>query len=1716
MSYRNAFVTAAPRRSSHTRTAKKAWFLMCAVAPVAALLVNTPIHAATLTWDPLQTTTGSDGTGLWDTTVPTNTVWATGTSDVIWPDAGTTATFGDNGTAGTVTIDDATVSAGGLTFGTTASGSNYTIAATTTNTLTLTGAGATINVATGEAPTISAPIAGTVGLTLNNGTTTGTLTLAGVNTYTGTTAINSGTLIVAAGSNLGANANPLIIGTPSTTSTTVSPTTTVGNLVLNSNVTVGTLTVATNNTAANPNTLAINGTSVLTVTGATTIGLTTAATTAPIIALNVSGNELDLNGSLTVGLSDTGARDTTNFNLANLSTFEMNAPTGALNFGTIMDAGGTITLANVSNTITVATLAISATTSNAGTDTLILGNGTNVINASTINIGTGKGTGIVQFGAAATGSVTIGGTTAGSATNITLADETSATASSTQSNLSLANHTATVNANTVIIGELNGATSSTATAAITFDTGTFNAVSLSIADDIAGGNATVTQGSKGTLTLGGPTPNTTATGVLNVSSSFVLATDTNTTANSIATGTFIINGGTANVSANITVVNTHAIAATLTLADGTLNMNGFAIGTATAPITTVALAPTAGDAPTLSNLGGTGINGAGLLLNGLGNLTLTGANTYSGGTTINPSAGLQVGTPSTNGTLPAAGAIVNNGSLTFFGSNANAISGSLSGAGSIFQSGTGNTTFSGSNTFTGPITITAGALILTGTNSSSSSTTVGGGVLAGNGTTGDVILASGSIHPGTTAADGSVGTLTIAGNTGLTVNGGDIRVDATGSGDQLIVTNTAAFTAPSTITVAPGAATGVYTILTAGTLTLTVVPTLTVTAVGRSTFALDFSTPNAIKLDVTGGVGILVWTGATSSAWDIQTTPNFLNTATASADIFYNNDNVTFDDTASNPNVTIPTGTAVAPGKLTFTNNSLNYTISGGGKITGVAGLTKSGNATLTLQTVNDFTGDTVINAGKLDIGASGGIASANVSIASGATLAVEAGGQLSNATNLTNNGQATFNNPTRSLATLNGAGNVTLNSTNLIVTAGGTFSGSINDGSTPGSLTASGGTLILTGTNNYSGNTTVTAGTLQVGNGTTSGTLGTGPIVISGGALAFDRSDTVTLASAITGTGALQQIGSGKLLLTGANAYGATNIAAGTLQVGNGGTGSLGAGPVTNAASLVLDLGSNATVSNAISGNGSLLANGTAILTLSGVSTYTGVSTLAAGQTVLVTNGAALGGAAGALNVNSGATLDLGGATAANTLAFGTKVINIAGSGVAGIGAISDSGILSQTGAISKLNLTADATISSSGRWDFRNNTATLNLNGFNLHTRGSGQITLVATAVSSGNIFVDAGTFAIETSTTFAGGATGGSITYAPNTVAEFYTNPAGNVIWPITLGENTTVGAGNTGVADVSSNILLAGNVSLTPLANDVPTPTANSPLALLGNISDNGTPFTLTKNGVNTVNLSGTNTYTGNTIVNGGTLLLANSAGSATGSGNVILNSGTLAGTASVAGTVIAGSGPHTISPGAAANSVGTLTLGGLTTNANTTLAFDLFSPISQNDLIAAGNLTLNGGNIAVTSQSVTGSGSLGYYKVLSYTSLTGTTAGITLPAVVNNVAYTLDTTHDSGFVDLHRGFIGDADDSGTVDVTDLNTVLANLGTTNSSWTAGNFDGAPTIDLTDLDDVLNNLGMTIPGTAETAPGIPAGAPEPATLTLGALTFSALLLRRKRNFN
>jgi autotransporter-associated beta strand protein len=155
-------------------------------------------------------------------------------------------------------------------------------------------------------------------------------------------------------------------------------------------------------------------------------------------------------------------------------------------------------------------------------------------------------------------------------------------------------------------------------------------------------------------------------------------------------------------------------------------------------------------------------------------------------------------------------------------------------------------------------------------------------------------------------------------------------------------------------------------------------------------------------------------------------------------------------------------------------------------------------------------------------------------------------------------------------------------------------------------------------------------------------------------------KNTTNTYAGVIADAGmtSLTKIGTGTLILTGPNTYsGTTTINGGELQIGNGGnTGTLGAANVTDSAALVFNRYDNITVSNLISGSGSLTQAGYGVLTLAAADTYSGATYIAAGTLALTNSGSM----AGSTNINlaNGALFDVSGvASHSMTLSSGKMI---------------------------------------------------------------------------------------------------------------------------------------------------------------------------------------------------------------------------------------------------------------------------------------------------------------------------------------------------------------------------------------------------------------------------------------------------------------------------
>ena len=110
----------------------------------------------------------------------------------------------------------------------------------------------------------------------------------------------------------------------------------------------------------------------------------------------------------------------------------------------------------------------------------------------------------------------------------------------------------------------------------------------------------------------------------------------------------------------------------------------------------------------------------------------------------------------------------------------------------------------------------------------------------------------------------------------------------------------------------------------------------------------------------------LTWTGdGISNAWDLLTTPNWLNGA--NPDLFRQGDTVTFDDTGNNSLPVKLVGNNLAPSVATF-NAAQNYTLTGTA-LTGYGRLEKDNTGTLTILNVNTMSGGTAVNGGLLQVG---------------------------------------------------------------------------------------------------------------------------------------------------------------------------------------------------------------------------------------------------------------------------------------------------------------------------------------------------------------------------------------------------------------------------------------------------------------------------------------------------------------------------------------------------------------------------------------------------------------------------------------------------------------------------------------------------------------------------------------------------------------------------
>jgi fibronectin-binding autotransporter adhesin len=691
---------------------------------------------------------------------------------------------------------------------------------------------------------------------------------------------------------------------------------------------------------------------------------------------------------------------------------------------------------------------------------------------------------------------------------------------------------------------------------------------------------------------------------------------------STAVGARTYNLGELTGAAGSRIYTSSHTANTITLSIGALNVSSTFAGT----IQNDALSPT--DAT--STIGLTKV--------GSGGLTLSGSNTFTGLTAIN-SGVLGLGS---SGALAGTGSITfGGGTLQFSAKNTRDYAARVvasTAAIAIDTNGQG-VTFAGrlaASNSGGLTKLGAGALTLAASEAYSGNTTISGGTLQiGNGGSGASIGA----------------TPTVLDNACLVFNHGDsvsFAAVITGSGSltqagsgRLSLTNSNSYSGGTTLsggTLSPGNAASLGSgpiMLAGGTLlngtTLAnnmiaaVSTTSTITPTSGSSSVFSGSLAGSGVVNFSGGGGVQTFVNGDLSVFrgtlgfGTSGSRVWFNGSTGTATIFNAGagDIFAFASTAVGTqtyNLGALSGAAgshiySSPGTgnaVTLSIGAVSISSSFAGTIqddslsatdtTSIIGLSKVGSGTFTLSGSNTYTGVTAIDAGVLALGNGAALAGNGYISFGGGTLQFSA--------------KNTQDCSTRIVASTAPIA-IDTNGQSVI------FAGTLASSNTGGLTKLGGGTLTLVANEAYSGNTTISGGTLQIGNGGSGASIGGSSSVLDNASLVFNHADTVNFTPVISGSGGLTQMGIGTLTLTGSSTYtGTTTVRGGTLQIGNGGAGaSIGStsGVVDNA-SLIFDNGDNVTFGKVISGGGSLTKLGSGMLTLTGLSTVVGNVTVSAG----------------------------------------------------------------------------------------------------------------------------------------------------------------------------------------------------------------------------------------------------------------------------------------------------------------------------------------------------------------------------------------------------------------------------------------------------------------------------------------------------------------------
>jgi autotransporter-associated beta strand protein len=463
---------------------------------------------------------------------------------------------------------------------------------------------------------------------------------------------------------------------------------------------------------------------------------------------------------------------------------------------------------------------------------------------------------------------------------------------------------------------------------------------------------------------------------------------------------------------------------------------------------------------------------------------------------------------------------------------------------SLVKLGAGTWVLTGPNTYTGSTTVGAGALFINGSNATGGISVAGGATLGGSGTAAGIatVAAGGSIQAGYNGAGsltlgglsmgtGNIGIANIAnyvsaaavvvtGNNGLTVSGGSHSVTIVLSGPT--PTGTGSVELLQYSGAIQGGNSTDFTLNTAGLQNLS----------SRALFTL--SNPSGY-IDLNYSVNYPVWSGLGNGIWDTvtQSPKNWALASNGSPTDFIAGDAVVFDDSAGTNTIVSISGTGnVYPSSVTFNNLNQNYLIQGTHAIAGSATLAVDGGY-VAITNTNSYTGGTTLTNGTLSF-ANGALGSTGNITFAGSNADLQWNG--SNTQDVS--GRLVIN--TGATATIDTQGN------NV------TFASGI--GGIGGSLVYVGsGTLTLTATNTYAGSTTISNGTLQLGDGTPGhdGSIAATSGVTNNAVLTYNLAGNQTASYGIGGTGAVTKSGSGTLVLSGSNGYsGATTVNGGVLSI--------------------------------------------------------------------------------------------------------------------------------------------------------------------------------------------------------------------------------------------------------------------------------------------------------------------------------------------------------------------------------------------------------------------------------------------------------------------------------------------------------------------------------------------------------------------------------------